>query len=61
MCMRVQAKKSFARQQPPEVRILKQLLSLEDPAERRAGLAAAFEPGPAVSEWSKEDTDYLCT
>ncbi|KAK9806423.1 hypothetical protein WJX73_005207 [Symbiochloris irregularis] len=57
----LQAKKSFARQQPPEVRILKHLLSLEDPAERRAGVASAFEPGPAVSQWAKGDTDYLST
>lgn len=53
-----QAKESFARMQPPEVRILKHLLTLEDPQRLRAELAAAFEPGP---ELATEQQDFLST
>jgi hypothetical protein len=44
--------------QPPEVRILKHLLSEEDARQRRADLASAFEPGP---ELETEAQDFLCT
>lgn len=44
--------------QPPEVRILKHVLSIEDPAERRSALEEAFTPGP---ELATEQTDYLST
>ena len=44
--------------QPPEVRILKHLLTLEDPQRLRAELAAAFEPGP---ELATEQQDFLST
>ena len=53
-----QAKESFAKMQPPEVRILKHLLTLEDPAAVREGLAAAFEPGPPLET---EQQDFLST
>jgi hypothetical protein len=53
-----QAKESFAKMQPPEIRILKHLLSMEDPAQRRQELASAFEPGPEVET---EKQDFLCT
>lgn len=52
------AKESFSAQLPAEVRILKHLLSLEDPKERLAALGEAFTPGP---ELSTEDQDYLAT
>ena len=44
--------------QPPEVRILKHLLSEEDPRQRRADLASAFEPGPDLAT---EQQDFLST
>ena len=53
-----QAKESFAKMQPPEVRILKHLLSLESPAERAEQLRCAFTPGP---ELETEQQDFLHT
>lgn len=47
-----------ASQQPVEVRILKHVLTFEDPVERRSVLGEAFTPG-APLETEKED--YLCT
>ena len=44
----MQAKETAARQQPREVRIMKHLLSMEDPQQRRASLTEAFTPGPEV-------------
>ena len=44
----MQAKETAARQQPKEVRIMKHLLSMEDPQQRRASLSEAFTPGPEV-------------
>lgn len=44
--------------QPPEVRILKQLLSLDDPRQRSDELAAAFQPGP---ELETNTHDFLST
>ena len=44
----MQAKETAARQQPKEVRIMKHLLSMEDPQQRRASLTEAFTPGPEV-------------
>ncbi|KAK9840732.1 hypothetical protein WJX81_001023 [Elliptochloris bilobata] len=52
------AKESFAAQQPPEVRIMKHLLSLDDPAQRRAALGEAFTPGAQVAIATQ---DYLTT
>lgn len=52
------AKESFAAQQPPEVRIMKHLLALDDPRERSVALEEAFQPGPEVSTG---ELDYLCT
>ncbi|KAK9804314.1 hypothetical protein WJX72_006307 [[Myrmecia] bisecta] len=52
------AKETFAQQQPPEVRILKHLLSLDDPKERFESLAQAFTPGPEIAT---EKEDYLST
>ena len=54
----VQAKESFAKMQPPEVRILKHLLTLESPAERAEQLRGAFTPGP---ELETEQQDFLHT
>ncbi len=51
-------KASMAALQPPEVRILKHLLALEDPLERRSGLEQAFTPGPELSTGGE---DQLCT
>lgn len=48
----------MSQMQPPEVRILKHILSFEDPAERRAQLEEAFVPGP---EMATENEDFLST
>ena len=53
-----QARESFAAQQPPEVRIMKHMLALEDPAERRAALGEAFTPGAQVATATQ---DFLTT
>ena len=42
-------KETMGRQQPKEVRILKYLLSIEDPQEIRKGLEEAFTPGPELT------------
>jgi hypothetical protein len=42
-------KASMAELQPPAVRILKHILSLDDPAERQAALEQAFTPGPEMA------------
>ncbi len=52
------AKESFASQQPPEVRILKHLLSIDDPRQRMVALEEAFAPGPAGADMQ---LDYLST
>lgn len=52
------AKESAARDQPAEVRILKYLLSMEDPKERNEALGQAFEPG---EEKQGGEQDYLYT
>ena len=44
--------------QPPEVRILKMLLSTEDALERVSLMDGAFTPGP---ELTVGETDYLST
>ncbi len=44
--------------QPAEVRILKHLLSMEDPRQRAQELRNAFEPGP---ELETEQQDFLST
>ena len=44
--------------QPPEVRILKHLLTLESPAERAEQMRSAFTPGP---ELGTEQQDFLHT
>jgi hypothetical protein len=54
----LQMKASMAELQPPEVRILKHLLSMEDPLERRAGYEQAFTPGPELNAGQE---DMLCT
>jgi hypothetical protein len=51
-------KKSMALMQPPEVRILKMLLSTDDPLERLSLMESAFTPGP---ELTIDETDYLST
>lgn len=52
------AKESFAAQQPPEVRILKYLLSVESPSDRYKLMEQAFEQGPQLVTGSQ---DYLST
>ena len=54
----VQAKESFAKMQPPEVRILKHLLSIDSPAQRAEEMRGAFTPGP---ELETEQQDFLHT
>lgn len=51
-------KESMTQLQPPEVRILKHILQIEDPAERRSTLEEAFTPGPEIAT---EKEDFLCT
>lgn len=56
-----QAKESFAAGQPPEVRILKHLLTFEDPVELRSALHQAFIPSNAPSVLSAGPEDQLAT
>ncbi|KAK9816359.1 hypothetical protein WJX74_002362 [Apatococcus lobatus] len=48
------AKEKFASEQPAEVRILKHLLTMEDPGQQRASCEEAFKPGAEV-QTDKED------
>lgn len=57
-CLLAQAKETFAKQSPAEVRILKHLLTLESAADRAEALSDAFTPGPDIET---ADTDYLHT
>jgi hypothetical protein len=53
-------KAGLAEQQPKTVRILKHLLTIEDPMERASAMDQAFTPGPELSV--DENTDLLfCT
>ena len=54
----MQAKETLARQQPPEVRILKHLLTVESPNDLRAALEDAFSPGANLAT---ETQDLLST
>ena len=54
----LQAKESFAKMQPPEVRILKHLISIDSPAQRAEEMRNAFTPGP---ELETEQQDFLHT
>ena len=54
----VQAKETLEQQQPPEVRILKQLLRIPSPQERQTALFDAFEPG---TDLSTQEQDLLHT
>jgi hypothetical protein len=54
----VQAKEKFAREQPPEVRVLKHILTIESPQDREVALAEAFTPGPQIETG---DSDYVFT
>ncbi|CAL54468.1 Folate receptor-like [Ostreococcus tauri] len=51
-------KDTTARQQPKEVRILKYILSMEDPIDQRNALEEAFTPGPELEEVGA-NTDLL--
>ena len=53
----MKAKETASRQQPTEVRILKHLLSIEDPLVLKQAVFDAFVPGEAVST----SLDYLST
>lgn len=61
LAVRTQAKESFAADQPPEVRILKHLLTFEDPVELRSALQQAFTPSDAPSVLSAGPEDQLST
>ncbi|KAL0024160.1 hypothetical protein WJX77_003118 [Trebouxia sp. C0004] len=52
------AKETLAQQQPPEVRILKHLLSIQSPQERQTALQDAFAPG---ADLQTEEQDLLST
>ena len=52
------AKESFARQAPPEARIIKFLISVDSPKDRDALLEQALTPG---MDFSTENQDYLHT
>jgi len=52
-------KASMAELQPPAVRILKHILSMDDPAERQAALEQAFTPGPEMA-MGQDDMLYTC-
>jgi len=54
----LQAKESFAAQQPPAVRILKHLLWIDSPADRRKAMDEAFTPG---AELATSTQDFLTT
>ena len=54
----MQAKEKFASEQPAEVRILKHLLTMDDPSEQRFSCEQAFVPG---AEIQTEKEDYLST
>mmetsp|Transcript_47316 Transcript_47316/g.120752 ORF Transcript_47316/g.120752 Transcript_47316/m.120752 type:complete len:419 (-) Transcript_47316:13-1269(-) len=49
------AKETAAAEQPPEVRILKHLLTMEDPMERNEAMDQAFEPGEAGKDGADQD------
>lgn len=53
-------KASLAEQQPKAVRILKYLLTLDDPLERASAMDQAFTPGPELSLDDKTDL-LFCT
>ena len=52
-------KASMAELQPPEVRILRHLLSMDDPMERVASMDMAFTPGPELTV-GQEDLLSTC-
>ena len=54
----LQAKESIAADQPPEVRILKHLLTVNGESEIREALDDAFTPGTAEQT---ADSDFLST
>ncbi len=49
----VQAKESFAKMQPPEVRILKHLLTIDSPAQRAEEMRNAFTPAQSSRRRSR--------
>ena len=52
----------MAERQPPEVRILKHLLSTEDPLERFSLMDSAFTPGPELTVGEGQTAvDFLST
>lgn len=53
----LKAKETASRMQPPEVRILKHMLSIEDPLVLKQALFDAFTPGEATGD----SMDYLST
>lgn len=53
------AKETAAAEQPPEVRILKHLLSMPDPMERNEAMDQAFQPGEPSGDGA--DQDFLTT
>ena len=57
----MRAKSNMGAMLPPEIRILRHLLSIEDPRERIQALADAFTPGETSEAFSKGDTEVLFT
>lgn len=58
------AKENLAKNLPAEVRILRHLMSIEDPQELRANLEDAFKGGDTLDEWTSGvpgGKDYLST
>eukprot|EP00899_Mesostigma_viride_P026231 jgi/Mesvir1/6793/Mv08995-RA.1 len=49
-------KNNYSRQMPAEVRILRHLLNIESPSERRAAMAEAFTPGMQYESYAE---DYI--
>jgi len=52
-------KASMAELQPPAVRILKHILSMDDPVDRQMALEQAFTPGPEMA-MGQDDMLYTC-
>lgn len=57
----MRAKSNMGAMLPPEIRILRHVLSIEDPRERVQALSDAFTPGETTEAFSKGETDVLFT
>jgi len=57
----MRAKANMGAMLPPEIRILRHVLTIEDPRERIQALSDAFTPGDTTEAFSQGDTDVLYT